>query len=187
MKQRPVCEIGNEGRAKGRKKVKKKKEKKRGKKIGTRWQSAGKSWMKCLSICRSIHARCTTEKYGDLFSSRFSIYTRKWETTRGLPNIRHSAIFLSLFFRCMNLSGEGRGGEESFTGAGYLRCIRRASTFVDMIFLPILRADADPFIKIYFIFTHDAGSCNKIRILQMNNWYYGIGQINDANEIGNGN
>lgn len=110
MKQRPVCEIGNEGRAKGRKKVKKKKEKKRGKKIGTRWQSAGKSWMKCLSICRSIHARCTTEKYGDLFSSRFSIYTRKWETTRGLPNIRHSAIFLSLFFRCMNLSGEGRGG-----------------------------------------------------------------------------
>ena len=87
----------------------------------------------------------------------------------------------------MNLSGEGRGGEESFTGAGYLRCIRRASTFVDMIFLPILRADADPFIKIYFIFTHDAGSCNKIRILQMNNWYYGIGQINDANEIGNGN
>lgn len=30
MKQRPVCEIGNEGRAKGRKKVKKKKKKKKG-------------------------------------------------------------------------------------------------------------------------------------------------------------
>ena len=32
MKQRPVCEIGNEGRAKGRKKVKKKKKKKKGEK-----------------------------------------------------------------------------------------------------------------------------------------------------------
>lgn len=48
--------------------------------------------MKCLSICRSIHARSTTEKYGDLFSCRFSIRTRKWETTPGLLNIRHSVL-----------------------------------------------------------------------------------------------
>ena len=58
--------------------------------------------MKCLSICRSIHARSTTEKYGDLFSCRFSIRTRKWETTPGLLNIRHSVIFFSSFFFLFN-------------------------------------------------------------------------------------
>lgn len=73
--------------------------------------------MKCLSICRSIHARCTTEKYGDVFSCRFSIRTRKWETTRGLFNIPHTAIFYPLFSM--------RGSTGSFTGDGYLRCIRR--------------------------------------------------------------
>lgn len=84
----------------------------------------------------------------------------------------HSSLgyfFIFVFSMHESIGGGEGGGEESFTGAGYLRCIRRASTFVDMIFLPIPRADADPFIKIYFIFTHDAGSCNKIRILQMNN------------------
>lgn len=107
--------------------------------------------MKCLSICRSIHARCTTEKYGDLFSSRFSIYTRKWETTRGLPNIRHSAIFFIFVFSM----------HESIGGVLYRSrlCIRRASTFVDMIFLFIrARMRIRKNISRFFILTHDAGS-----------------------------
>lgn len=105
-------------------------------KNATRWQSAGKSWMKCLSICRSIHARCTTEKYGDVFSCRFSIRTRKWETTRGLFNIPHTTIFYPLFSM--------RGSTGSFTGDGYLRCIRRdlALSIWFLSFFPLIRYSA---------------------------------------------
>lgn len=53
----------------------------------TRWQSAGKGWLECLSICRSIYTRCTAEKYGDPFFCRFSIWTWKWGATQGLVNI----------------------------------------------------------------------------------------------------
>lgn len=65
-------------------------------KKATRWQSAGKSSMVRLSICRSIYTRCTAGKYGDLFSCRFSIRTWKWESTRDSVNIPRSGV--GLFF-----------------------------------------------------------------------------------------
>ena len=106
--------------------------------------------MKCLSICRSIHARSTTEKYGDLFSCRFSIRTRKWETTPGF--VEHSSLgyffpfflFLILYFQCFGSIG-------SFTRSRLFEThLRKDRSSVDIISFPFFFFFLFPFPSIRY-------------------------------------
>lgn len=131
MEQCPVCEIGNEGRAKRRGEKRKKEKKKKEKKSepdDNRLVKAG--WNVYQSVDLSM--RVVPQKNMEIYFPPAFRYIRENGKRHGVCRTFVTRLFFIFVFSMHESIGGGRG--EFFTGAGYLRCIRRASTFVDMIF-----------------------------------------------------
>lgn len=152
-KNEAVSSLRNRKRGEGERKKKSEKKEKKGKKSepdDNRLVKAG--WNVYQSVDLSM--RVVPQKNMEIYFPPAFRYIRENGKRHGVCRTFVTRLFfLSLFFRCMNLSGG------FFTGAGYLRCIRRVSTFVDMIFL-FIRAQMRirKNISRLFILTHDAGS-----------------------------
>ena len=111
MKQRPVCEIGNEGRAKGRKKVKKKKKKKKGEKKSepddNRLVKAG--WNVYQSVDLSM--RVVPQKNMEIYFPPAFRYIRENGKRHGVCRTFVTRLFFYLcFFDAWIYRGRGGGG-----------------------------------------------------------------------------